>query len=279
MAHLTETATAATAAQQPKKQLFRRPVDNSAVTVTTATAATAMKQANNSAQQHRNTVNSTHRNSATNLYRGGKTVSPSRARIPSHPLTLRPRSAFGYGAGRALATSRAGKPSIDLIDHAAEATPTAKLNCKTSSSAPFTVDIRMDRAETPASANMHHGPSYGLWASLNVPCASRLAIGHEYTPHNSLQDNETSRHRPVSGDQRERAFRRVSNLSLGMDRTVSGARHQASNRQRNLSCQRNVGIGLGPPFETEGGGEKFRGSPRSRRPISLRGGKIQAFLP
>jgi hypothetical protein len=58
------------------KRLFQIPLRNSPETVRPETTETIVKQANNKAKQHRNSINSPLRNSETNPCRGGEIVSP-----------------------------------------------------------------------------------------------------------------------------------------------------------------------------------------------------------
>jgi hypothetical protein len=93
----TPSATAqqpATVAQHLEKGLLQTPPCNSAATVDPATGATAVQHRCNKAQQHRNSVKISQRNSATSPYRGGETVAPPRAH-PNSPAPRHQRSACG----------------------------------------------------------------------------------------------------------------------------------------------------------------------------------------
>jgi hypothetical protein len=94
--------------EQPSKSLFRTPLRNTSETVPTETAETAAKHLKNKPQHDRNSRPFTDRNSETRPYRGGETVSPSRAPSLNHPRSRFSAFACGYARLRfALITNPA----------------------------------------------------------------------------------------------------------------------------------------------------------------------------
>jgi hypothetical protein len=90
----------------------------------------------------------------------------------------------------------------------------------------FGLDAHSARDHWRTRAFRRVAPTLTRYVTVNrvIPCASRLAISRECTRQNSLQDNETSRHRPVSADQREGVFARALSANPTLVERKAGAR-------------------------------------------------------
>jgi hypothetical protein len=102
--------------------------------------------------------------------------------------------------------------------------------------------LRSGCTKTAGRAPTHQWLSYGLCAASVVPPASRPLIKRDCTPHNPLWDNQMCCLHHLSDDQKG-IYARALSRPLALLEGKARARHQASNRWRNVDCEAFIGIG------------------------------------
>jgi hypothetical protein len=265
MACLILPATTATTPQPPRnrnqKPWLRTPLCNHRATIAPATSATMLQPRCNKAQPSRNHPIFDPRNRATIPYRGGKMVAPSRAhsRLPAPaPAALRPYRASLAGPsltpqGRQFTRIADTHRQAISSRHGQHSEGEGGKRQPYTSSFPFSVDTRnhgiavqscsafgrSGRTKTATRAHTHQRTRQGLCQSgLNSREGTPLLLTLQRIPLKALSfalgRNKVSSKTTVKSHG-GRPFGRVSNhVFHSVEAVDAPARHQASNRPRNL---------------------------------------------